>query len=458
VILRQILHDDLGCASYLIGDEAVGVAAVVDPRLDIDVYVDLATYLGVRIVDVFETHNHADHVSGHGRLAAVLGATIHVHREARAGYPHEPFEDGERWRLGALTIRALHTPGHRPEHTAFVLATGDGEPWAVLSGDSLLVNEVARPDLAIDATQGAHQIFHSLHDRLLRLGGDVEVWPGHIGGSMCGGPDMDLRSASTIGFESRHSPLLAVEDEETFVERTLARLGPPPANAAAIVDANISPRRTPDFEPPALDPRQVEALRQAGALTVDVRDLGEFAAGHLAGATSLPATRPGFGTRLVSIVEPGRQMVLIGSDDEGARRAARLAAAVAVEQISAVLAGGFAAWSESGLPTAELEQVGVSELDRLIERLPGLQILDVREPAEWAAFHLPGSINRPWQELASFPAELDPDLPIATICGSGQRAAIAASRLAGLGAERVIHVRGGGVADWAALHRDRDAV
>jgi glyoxylase-like metal-dependent hydrolase (beta-lactamase superfamily II)/rhodanese-related sulfurtransferase len=458
VILRQVLHDDLGCASYLIGDETVGVAAVVDPRLDIDVYIDLAAYLGLRIVDVFETHNHADHVSGHGRLAAVIGAPIHVHREARAGYPHEPFEDGERWRLGALTIRALHTPGHRPEHTAFVLATGDGEPWAVLSGDSLLVNEVARPDLAIDATEGAHQMFHSLHDRLLRLGGDVEVWPGHIGGSMCGGPDMDLRSASTIGFERRHNPLLAIDDEGTFVERTLARLGPPPANAAAIVDANTSPRRTPDFEPPALDPRHVEALRQTGALIVDVRDHGEFAACHAAGATSLPATRPGFDTRLTSIVEPGRQMVLIGSDDDDARHAARLAAAVAVEQISAVLAGGFAAWSESGLPTAELEQVSVAELDALIERLPGLQILDVREPAEWAALHLPGSVNRPWQELASFPVELDPELPIATICGSGQRAAIAASRLAGLGAERVIHVRGGGVADWAALHRDRDAV
>jgi hydroxyacylglutathione hydrolase len=458
MILRQILHDDLGCASYLIGDEAIGVAAVVDPRLDVDVYIDLATYLGVRILDVFETHNHADHVSGHGRLAAATGATIHVHRAAGVDYTHEPFEDGEQWRLGALTVRALHTPGHRPEHTSFVLSRGDEEPWAVLTGDSLLVNEVARPDLAVEATEGARQIFHSLHDRLLRLGSDIEVWPGHLGGSMCGGPEMDLRSASTIGFESRHNRLLAIEDEGTFVERTLARLGPPPPNAAKIVAANKAPLPAAGAEAPSLEPHRVEALRLAGALLVDVRDPEEFAAGHVPGATSLPANRAGFGTRLVSIADPERRVVLIGSDDDHARGAARLAAAVAVEPISGVLAGGFAAWSASGLPTAELEQVDVVGLDALIESLPGLQILDVREPQEWAASHLPGSVNRRWQELGSFPVELDPTLPIATICGSGARAAIAASRLAGLGAERVIHVGGGGVADWAALHRDRDAV
>jgi len=457
LILRQVLHEDLGCASYVIGDEKAGVAAVVDPRLDIEVYLELAAYLGVRIVDVFETHNHADHVSGHGRLAAAVGATIHIHREARAGYSHEPFEDGDRWRLGGLSIRALHTPGHRPEHTAFTLSSGDGDPWAVLSGDSLLVNEVARPDLAIDAPEGARQIFHSLRERLLALGGEVEVWPGHIGGSMCGGPDLDLRSVSTIGFERRHNQLLAIDDEGAFVERMLSRLGPPPANAAAIVEANLSSRYTSELDAPALDAGDVEGLRQAGALIVDVRNHGAFAAGHVVGATSLPVTRPGFGTRFVALAEPGRQIVLVGDDAEEARAAARLAAAVAVEQVTAVLAGGFAAWTDADLPTTELERVGVAELDGLIEGLSGLQILDVREPAEWEAGHLPGSVNRPWQELGTFPVELDPALPIATICGSGQRAAIAASRLAGLGAERVIQVRDGGVADWLALHREHDA-
>jgi hydroxyacylglutathione hydrolase len=121
VIFRQLIHDDLGCASYLIGDEKVGVAAVVDPRFEVDEYLELASYMGVRIEHVFETHNHADHVSGHGRLAAATGATIHIHRLAEPDYDHEPFDDGDSWELGSLVVRALHTPGHRPEHTAFAL-------------------------------------------------------------------------------------------------------------------------------------------------------------------------------------------------------------------------------------------------------------------------------------------------------------------------------------------------
>ncbi|MBA3861312.1 MAG: MBL fold metallo-hydrolase, partial [Solirubrobacterales bacterium] len=166
MIFRQITHDDLGCASYLIGDEKAGVAAVVDPRFEVDEYLELARYMGVSIEHVFETHNHADHVSGHGRLSAATGATIHIHRAASAVYDHEPFDDRAEWALGSLTVRALHTPGHRPEHTAFALIDtrrSDG-PWAVLTGDSLFVNDIARPDLAIEKAEGARGIFHSLRE------------------------------------------------------------------------------------------------------------------------------------------------------------------------------------------------------------------------------------------------------------------------------------------------------
>ena len=190
VIFRQLTHDDLGCASYLIGDEDAGVAAVVDPRLDIDEYLRLARYLGVRIEHVLETHNHADHVSGHGRLVSATGARIHIHRDAAPDYDHEPFDDGWELELGALRVRALHTPGHRPEHTAFALIDTERgeEPWAVLSGDSLFVGDIARPDLAVDKEEGARGIFRSLHGKLLALPDTTELWPGHLGGSLCGGP------------------------------------------------------------------------------------------------------------------------------------------------------------------------------------------------------------------------------------------------------------------------------
>ena len=240
VIFRQIIHDDLGCASYLIGDEHAGVAAVVDPRLEVDEYLELARYMGVSIEHILETHNHADHVSGHGRLAAATGATIHVHRDAAPDYDHEPFDDGYELALGALIVRALHTPGHRPEHTAFALIdTSRGpEPWAVLTGDSLFVGDIARPDLAIEKSEGARGIFRSLHHKLLGLADDVEVWPGHLGGSMCGGPGMDMKVCSTLGYERAHNPVLSIADEDEFVVRSLAAIGPQPPNFTAIVALN----------------------------------------------------------------------------------------------------------------------------------------------------------------------------------------------------------------------------
>jgi len=227
MIFRQITHDDLGCASYLIGDQHAGVAAVVDPKFEIDEYLELARYIGVAIEHILETHNHADHISGHGRLAAATGATIHIHRDAMASYEHEAFEDGWELQLGDVRARALHTPGHRPEHTAFALfdkARGE-EPWAVLTGDSLFVNDIARPDLAVDKEEGARGIFRSLHERLLRLPAETEVWPGHLGGSLCGGPGMDMKIASTLAYEHAHNEMLREDDEEAFVKRAIASLG-----------------------------------------------------------------------------------------------------------------------------------------------------------------------------------------------------------------------------------------
>src|SRR5919198_6078883 len=171
MLFRQVIHEDLGCGSYLVGDERRKVAAVVDPQWDIDPYLRLSRLHGVRIEHVLETHNHADHVSGHGRLARATGATIHIHELAGAEYPHERLTDGWTLRLGAAEIEAVHTPGHRPEHTSFLLrdASEGGDPWAVLTGDSLFIGDVARPDLAIEERDGAAGIFNSLHDRLLSL-------------------------------------------------------------------------------------------------------------------------------------------------------------------------------------------------------------------------------------------------------------------------------------------------
>src|SRR3954452_12638927 len=220
MFFRQILHEDLSCASYLVGDTSAGVAALIDPQWSIEPYLRLSRLHGVTIEHVLETHNHADHVSGHGRLARATGATIHIHELADAEYPHEAFTDGWQLALGGVQIEAMHTPGHRPEHTSFLLRDSrrSGDPWAVLTGDSLFVGDVARPDLAIEKRAGAAGIFRSLHERLLALPNDVEVWPGHLGGSACGSSRLDHKSSSTIGFEREHNPALRFETEAEFVE------------------------------------------------------------------------------------------------------------------------------------------------------------------------------------------------------------------------------------------------
>src|SRR5919107_1321223 len=376
MIFRQLTHDDLGCASYLVGDDRAGIAAVVDPRLEIGEYLRLARYLGVEIAHVIETHPHADHVSGHGHLAAATGATIHIHREAGAGYDHEPFDDGWTLALGALRVEALHPPGHRPEHTAFLLtdtARGD-EPWAVLTGDSLFVGDIARPDLAVDKEEGARGVFNSLHDKLLNLPPETEVWP--------------------------------------------------------------------------LAPRQVEAKRAEGALVVDVRTDLQFDEAHIPGAVAITALPAGFGTKLAWIADRDEEIVLVGRDDEEGRRAAKLATAVGIRNLGGVLSGGMTSWRAEGREVAAIERVDIHALHQRTIGENGIQILDVREDDEWERAHIPGSIHVPYHDIHSLPEAIDPERPVAAICASGQRSAVAASLVARFGAQRVIHVTDGGVGTW----------
>ncbi|HEV3377353.1 MAG TPA: MBL fold metallo-hydrolase [Thermoleophilaceae bacterium] len=451
MIFRQLTHDDLGCASYLIGDESAGVAAVVDPKLDIDEYLRLARYLGVRIEHILETHNHADHVSGHGRLSAATGATIHIHRDAGPAYEHEPFDDGWELQLGSVTVRAVHTPGHRPEHTAFALldTARSEEPWAVLTGDTLFVGDIARPDLAVDKEEGARGIFHSLHDKLLRLPDTTEVWPGHLGGSLCGGPGMDLKVSSTIGFERAGQELLRVTDEDDFVDKATANLGPQPPNFQNIVELNRGPllRETVDAHP--LTPRQVKQAQADGALVVDVRTDLQFDDAHIPGAISITARRAGFGSKLAWLAQPDEPLVLVGRDDQDALEAAALAAAVGLRDLAGYLAGGMTSWREDKLDVDRIERITVAELhERWEDDRGGLQVLDVRERSEWDAGHIPGSAHRPYHDIHELPNGVDPQRPIAAVCASGQRSAVAASLLQRFGAAHVIHVVDGGVPLW----------
>jgi glyoxylase-like metal-dependent hydrolase (beta-lactamase superfamily II)/rhodanese-related sulfurtransferase len=449
MIFRQLTHDDLGCASYLIGDGGAGVAAVVDPKFEIEEYLRLARYLGVHIDHILETHNHADHVSGHGRLQAATGATIHVHQLAEPDYAHEPFDDGWELQLGGLTVRALHTPGHRPEHTAFALIDHrrSDEPWAVLSGDSLFVGAIARPDLAVDKAEGARGIFRSLHSKLLTLPDTCEVWPGHLGGSLCGGPGMDLKVSSTIGFERSGQVLLQVEDEDEFIAETTAKLPPQPPNFQNIVAINRGPLLRDSVEVHPLTPRQLATAQREGALVVDVRTDLQYDEAHIPDAICITARRAGFGSKLAWIAEPGQPLIFVGRDDEDAHEAAELASAVGLRDIAGVLAGGMTSWREERLPVESVMRMTVDELAGRDD----IQLLDVRELAEWDDGHVPGTLHTPYHDLGrALPEGLDEQRPIAAICNSGPRAAVAASLLKRYGYDDVIHVVDGGVPDLMA--------
>ncbi|HVM56420.1 MAG TPA: rhodanese-like domain-containing protein [Gaiellaceae bacterium] len=427
MLFRQFVDDDLGCGSYLVGDEHAGVAVVVDPSYRIEPYLEEAERRDVRLVGVLETHTHADHVSGHGRLALEHGLPVYVHEAAGAAYPHEPLADGDEVELGEVVIRTLHTPGHRPEHCAFaVIDRSRGpEPWLVLTGDSLFVGDAARPDLAVEALEGAEGLFHSLR-RLVELGDGVEVYPGHVAGSLCGAA-MSSKASTTIGFERRFNHAL-LEDHDAFLAAAAGPQPPRPPNMNRIVELNRGPFVG------AAPPLARLADAPAGAALLDVRPARAFAAGHRPGAVNVPVSGSSFGTK-AAFVLPDGPIVLEAADEAQALRAAGALHSVGLLEL--------AGWREAG-GEERLEPVEMDELERRLAA-GEIDLVDVREPDEAAAGSIPGSRNVPYRLIrADTP---NGGRPIVTVCETGPRAAIAASvlRAEGVDARPVLD---GGVTAW----------
>ena len=449
MLFRQVIHEDLGCASYLVGDSSAGIAAVVDPQWDIDPYLRLSRLHGVRIEHVLETHNHADHVSGHGRLARATGATIHVHELAGPDYAHDPFPDGWRLRLGDVEVEAVHTPGHRPEHTSFLLrdlARGV-EPWAVLTGDSLFVGDVARPDLAIDPSDGAHDIFRSLNERLLSLPDDVEVWPGHLGGSLCGSSGIDKKTCSTIGIEREHNRALRLTAEQDFVAELVGSIGERPPSVERIVALNSGPLVEYLGTPTPLSPRGVEVAIAEGAVIVDARTNEQFDEAHIPGAISASAYDTGFATKVGRVVPEGVEVMVVAASDGYELEAAELLASVGI-RVRGFLAGGMTAWRSEERPVSRIELIDPDTLATRLGDGNGVVVLDVRDADEYDASHIPGSLNIPYGHLMERLGELPADGTIAAVCSGGKRSGLAASILQREGFPDVVHVGHGGVGTW----------
>jgi hydroxyacylglutathione hydrolase len=446
MFFRQVLHEDLGCASYVVAD--AGEAAVIDPKWEIEDYLALADEHGFEFRHILETHNHADHVSGKGRLAKVTGAAIYVPAKAEVAFDHVPLADGDVVAAGEITITALATPGHRPEHTAYLIADASRgeEPWLVVTGDSLFVGDLARPDLAVEPEQGARELHTSLR-RLLELDDFAEVWPGHVGGSLCGGAGMSEKPGTTIGFERRFNRLLNLGDEDAFVRELTGHLAPQPPNFKRIVELNRGPLLTEASALEPLAPLRVKQLTEDGATLLDGRAPREFDGVHVPRSINVTMARSAVGTRAAWIVDPETEVVVVAGTDDEARRMGRLLEAVGFRSLAGILAGGVDAWLDAGLETSSTPAIDVHELAAKLRR-DDVSLLDVREDEEWEEGHVEGSVHVPYHDLRDgLPGTVANGKPVAVACSIGNRSSIAASLLKRAGVEDVIHVADGGVAD-----------
>jgi len=442
MFFQQVVHADLGCASYVIASSS-GEALVVDPRWEIEPYLDIAADHGFTISRVVETHNHADHVSGHGKLAAQTGARILVHEAADVEFDHVSLRDGDVIDMGDVRVHVIHTPGHRPEHIALAVedVTRGAEPWLILTGDSLFVGDVARPDLAVDGQEGARLLFDSLHSKLLVLPEFAAVYPAHVAGSLCGRVSSEVLS-TTLGYEKRYNHALEIHDRDGFVQYMNENLPQRPPNMARIVRENRGHLRTVEAELVRLDVEGAAAAEAAGAVPLDVRATDEYLQGHVPRSIHVSVSGPQFGTRAGFVLPGDAAIMIVARDEAEARRALTSLRVVAFENVAGWVA--FSEWKVAGKPVASIRDAEPHDV-----ATSGSVLLDVREPSEWAEGMAPGAIGIPYREVGARSGEIPNGATVAVTCQSGGRSAIAASLLERAGFANVTNVAGGMTA-WSA--------
>ena len=456
--IRQFRIEGLGHLSALVADDVAGVAAVVDPRRDVDAYLDAARELDVRITHVVETHLHNDYVSGGHELATLTGARHVIGAGAALRHEHGPVRDGEMFDVGALRFTALDTPGHTPEHVAYAVADiGRGEDPALLfSGGSLLVGAVGRTDLLGEehAHDYARQMHHTIRDVVMGHDDHVVVHPTHGAGSLCA-TGIASTPTTTIGYERRHNPLVGIEDVELFAKRLLRGQPAVPRYFARMRPTNQAGPALLGPRVPEARPLDLEAARSAlakGALLLDLRSPADHAVTHAVGSQNIPLG-PSFGTWLGWVVDPDRDLVLVLQRPEDWDDAMRQALRIGAERrVLGHLRGGFGTWVEGGGAIQSTGRLNVNDLAAQLDRTAPDDrplVIDVRQAGEYESGHIPGSVHITAGSLPDRLDELPRDHPIVTICAAGLRAGVAASVLRSAGFEDVSWVAAG-VPAWRA--------
>lgn len=449
---NQISVPGMGCLSYVIGCPKAKAMAVVDPKRDIQDYLSISREEGMRITHVFNTHVHADHVSGDQELRLATGADIYIHESAPVKYVHKSLKEGDVFEIGAARIEVLHTPGHTPNSVSLLVTdrARSEEPEMLLTGDLLFVGDIGRPDLPgheiLD--EQVRNLYDSLYVKLAKYPDHIEVFPAHGQGSLCG-RGMSAKKSSTLGYERRANPMLRFSSFEDFKAEVMSAFPLRPKSFSHIIQTNLAGAATLDACPmdKGLTPQQFEAMMAGGALVIDARDSAAFGGFHIPGSINI-----GFEKQLANwvgmVVEPNSEIILVVDDREDYDRMMTELHRIGYDLIFGYLSGGIMAWLMSGRAVQQLEQTSPHQLAARLNN-GGVRVIDVRTPAEWQAGHIETAEHFPLTEILEkrFP-EADRDEELVVQCGSGYRSNIAASLLRQAGFSKVKSLAGGAFA-WS---------
>lgn len=456
MFFRQFYIEGLAAMSYMVGNRSPGAVAVIDPIRDVDMYLEMAKQEGVKITHIFETHIHADFVSGSRELAEKTGAKIylssHGGSEWQYQFDHVPVKEGDEIYIGQYKIKVIHTPGHTPEHIIFTLTdtSRSEEPWIVFTGDLLFVGDIGRPDLLGDrASEGlAEKLCESIHTKLVQLPDWIEVYPAHGEGSLCG-KNLGSKRSTTIGFEKRFNYALQPVPKKDFVRMILQEQPPAPAYFRRMKRVNKEGPKVLGAlpQPKPIGAKEIKKLTDEGALLIDARSPEAFGGAHIKGTYSIPLD-PSFPTWVGYVVPPERPVALVVERKEDVEGIVRNLIRVGYDEIVGYLEGGIRAWLMEGYPIAEIPQISAGELKRKIAEGKGVVVLDVRTDSEWNSFRYPyaihmhaGLLREKYSELG-----LDKDNPVVVTCRSGFRGSIASGILEQKGFTEVYNLLGGMVA------------
>jgi len=448
---QQFFVEGLGCASYIIGCESKGIAAVIDPDRNVQKYMDVAQSRGLQITHIIETHLHADHVSGNTDLAARNGADIYLHEASGAEYLHKTVKHEDVIELGNIRLRVLHTPGHTPESITLLVSdtTRAEEPWLALTGDTLFVGDIGRPDLVgAEAARGlADNMYDSLFEKLLPLNDGLLIYPGHGAGSLCGRSIGATRS-TTLGFERKYNPALSPRERNDFVDYAISGLPEQPGNHKRIKAINRQgPKPLGNVGAKPLSVQDAIPHFQRGAGLLDARSKDAYVQAHVPGSVHLEADDQ-LSNRVGFVFPPDVPVVLLLDSPNEYEQVVYSLARVGYDNVIGYLADGLDVWERMGLPitAGDIKDVEPAELHQLMQNCTNgdcPKVVDVREPWEYSQGHVPGAVLMPLGQLASRLDELDPERPVAVICASGNRSQSAAALLGQKGFKVVYNISGG---------------